>query len=316
MGITRLGHVDLNVIDIKATRDHYENILGLTVEREDADGTLYMKCWDEWDKYSFILRPSKESTMNNVAYKVENDSDIDDLKGKLEAHGVSTELLAKGVIPECGRALKFNMPSGHEMILYAEKTFVGKLTGDTNPAPWPIETKGAKVHWLDHTLLMAQGPELVIANTKMFIEVFGFKLAEQVLVGPDKNIQAATWLSCSSTPHDIAFVAGENNGFHHAAFFLDSWADILKANDIMAMNEVKIDVTPQRHGITRGETIYFFEPSGHRLETFSGLGYSVQPDMPTITWTEDNLWRGIFYHTGVENGAFTTAYSLLANKDS
>jgi len=314
MGIVRLGHLDLNVIDIKASREHFENVLGLTVEREDKDGALYLKCWDEWDKYSIVLRPSDESTMNRIAYKVENDSDIDDLQAKLEDYGISTELLSAGRVPECGRSLKFNMPSGHEMLLYAKKTFVGKLTGDTNPAPWPQQTKGVKVHWLDHALLMAKGPELVMENTKLFIEVFGFKLTEQVTVGPEGSLQAATWLACSSTPHDIAFVAGAENGLHHGAFFLDAWSDILRANDLMAMNEVKIDVTPQRHGITRGETIYFFEPSGHRFETFAGLGYFVQPDMPTITWTEDNLWRGIFYHTGVENGAFTTAYSLLASK--
>jgi len=36
--------------------------------------------------------------------------------------------------------------------------------------------------------------------------------------------------------------------------------------------------------------------------------------MPTITWTEDELWRGIFYHTGIENSSFTTAYTLNAYK--
>ncbi len=133
-------------------------------------------------------------------------------------------------------------------------------------------------------------------------------------VGPEGSLQAATWLARTSTPHDLAFVAGSETGMHHFAFFLDGWSDILKAADIMAMNEVKMDVTPQRHGITRGETIYFFDPSGHRLETFAGLGYLMQPDCPTVTWTEDNLWRGIFYHSGVENGAFTTAYTLCAYK--
>jgi catechol 2,3-dioxygenase len=77
---------------------------------------------------------------------------------------------------------------------------------------------------------------------------------------------------------------------------LDEWTDVLKAADIMAMNDVKIDVTPQRHGITRGSTTYFFDPSGNRNETFAGLGYLAQPDMEPITWTEDQLWRGIFYH--------------------
>jgi catechol 2,3-dioxygenase len=31
--------------------------------------------------------------------------------------------------------------------------------------------------------------------------------------------------------------------------------------------------------------------------------------MPVITWTEDELWRGIFYHTGEEAGAFTNVYT-------
>ncbi|WP_324172141.1 catechol 2,3-dioxygenase [Sulfurimonas sp.] len=314
MGIMRIGHVDLNVLDIKATRDYYENIIGLTVEREDADGTLYMKCWDEWDIYSMVLRPSDESTFNRIAYKVENDSDLDELKAKIEAYGVATKFLPAGSVAECGRILKFIAPSDHEFHLYAEKTFVGKTNGDINPAPWPIDAKGIKAHWLDHALLMAEGPEKVMAATKFFQEVFDFKLAEQVCVGPEGSLQAATWLSRTSTPHDLAFVAGSEAGMHHAAFFLDGWSDILRAADIMGMNGVKIDVTPQRHGITRGETIYFFDPSGHRLETFAGLGYLVQPDMPVVTWTEDKLWRGIFYHTGEEAGSFTTAYTLMATK--
>ncbi len=55
-------------------------------------------------------------------------------------------------------------------------------------------------------------------------------------------------------------------------FFMDSWDDVLKAADVMGKNKVKIDVTPQRHGVTRGYTIYFFDPSGNRCETFGGLG--------------------------------------------
>lgn len=313
-GIMRLGHIDLNVLDIEKSREYYTNIMGMEVVREDSDGTLYLKCWDEWDKYSLVLRPSDEATFNTAAYKVESDEDIDDLKAKIEAYGVETEILPEGEVAECGRTLKFTAPSGHIFHLYAYKTFVGKVVGDTNPRPWPFEGKGIKAHWIDHTLLMCEGPEKVMAGTKFFQEVLGFKLAEQVTVGPEGSLQAATWLARTSTPHDIAFVAGPHTGMHHFAYFLDGWNDILRAADVMAMHNVKIDVTPQRHGITRGETIYFFDPSGHRLETFAGLGYLVQPDMPTITWTEEELWRGIFYHTGAEDGAFTTAYTLSAYK--
>ena len=73
--------------------------------------------------------------------------------------------------------------------------------------------------------------------------------------------------------------------------------------------KVKIDVAPTRHGITRGNTIYFFDPSGNRNETFAGLGYLAQRDRPVTTWTEDQLGTGIFYHTGEMVASFTDVYT-------
>ena len=77
----------------------------------------------------------------------------------------------------------------------------------------------------------------------------------------------------------------------------------------MTKNKVKIDVAPTRHGITRGETIYFFDPSGNRNETFAGLGYLAQRDRPVTTWSEDKLGSGIFYHTGELVASFTDVYT-------
>ncbi len=118
----RLGHIDLNVLDIDESRKYYTDIMGMNVTREDADGTLYLKCWDEWDKYSLVLRPKDEATFNRVAYKVEFDSDLDDLKAKVEAAGVATEMLPEGTVADCGRVLKFIAPSGHEFNLFAKKS--------------------------------------------------------------------------------------------------------------------------------------------------------------------------------------------------
>ena len=134
MGIMRIGHVDMNVLEIDKTRKYYEDIIGMTVTREDSDGTLYLKCWDEWDKYSLILRPSSEATFNKAAYKVKNDKDLDELQQKIEAYGITTTMLAEGEVAECGRVLQFTAPSGHEFNLYAQKTFLGKDVGSTNPA--------------------------------------------------------------------------------------------------------------------------------------------------------------------------------------
>lgn len=314
MGVMRIGHASLRVMDMAAAVKHYENVLGLKTVMQDKAGNVYLKCWDEWDKYSLILTPSDRAGLNHVAYKVQDDADLDTLQQQVEARGVKTTMLNEGTLPATGRMLQFDLPSGHEMRLYAMKEYVGTEVGTNNPDPWPDGLKGAGAHWLDHLLLMCElnpetGVNKVAENTLFMQQALGFYLTEQVVVGPGGAIQAATWLTRTSTPHDIAFVGGPTNGLHHIAFFLDSWHDVLKAADVMAKNKVRIDVAPTRHGITRGETIYFFDPSGNRNETFAGLGYLAQPDRPVTTWTEDQLGSGIFYHTGALVPSFTEVYT-------
>jgi catechol 2,3-dioxygenase len=314
MGVMRIGHISIKVMDMAASVKHYENVVGMKTTHKDAQGNVYLKCWDEWDKYSVILTPSDQAGFNHVAYKVQKDSDLDQLEKSIQAYGIAVEKVAEGSLPGCGRMLKFTLPSSHEMRLYADKECVGTDVGSTNPDPWPDDVHGAGAHWLDHCLLMCElnpekGINKVAENTQFFLEVLDFFQTEQITVGPGGAIQLASFLSRSSKPHDIAFVGGDRPGLHHLSFFLDSWHDILKAGDIMAKNRVRIDVAPTRHGVTRGETIYFFDPSGNRNETFAGLGYQAQRDKPVITWTEDQAARGIFYHTGVLESSFTTVYT-------
>jgi catechol 2,3-dioxygenase len=314
MGVMRIGHINIKVMDMETSVRHYENVVGMKTTHKDAKGNVYLKCWDEWDKYSVILTPSDQAGMHHVAYKVETDADLDVLKKRIEDYGIKTETLSAETLPFVGRMLKFTLPSGHEMRLFAEKECLGTDVGSTNPDPWPDDLRGAGAHWLDHCLLMCEfNPEKAInkvaENTRFFMEVLDFFQTEQIVVGPNGSMQLASFLSRSSKPHDIAFVGGDRAGLHHLSFFLDSWHDILKAGDIMAKNKVRIDVAPTRHGITRGETIYFFDPSGNRNETFAGLGYQAQPDKPVVTWTEEQAARGIFYHTGVMSESFTTVYT-------
>lgn len=114
-----------------------------------------------------------------------------------------------------------------------------------------------------------------------------------------------SWMFCTNTPHDIAFIKGGNGKLHHFAYQMGDWSEILRAGDLFSMDDVSVDVGPTRHGITRGQTIYFFDPSGNRNEVFAG-GYQTYPDFPTITWTADQLAKGIFYIGRELNERFTS----------
>ena len=156
---------------------------------------------------------------------------------------------------------------------------------------------------MDHLLVTA---EEVGEASQFYMDVLGFRLTEQLLDGDGHQI--GTWMERSHSPHDLAVVSGVNGGLHHFAFWLDDWDQVRSAADILAYNAIQIDVGPTRHGITRGNTIYFFDPMGTRNEVFTG-GYRPDPDFPTITWTEDNIGKAIFYYEGELNERFMKVHT-------
>jgi catechol 2,3-dioxygenase len=140
---------------------------------------------------------------------------------------------------------------------------------------------------------------------RFYQEVMGFHTAERVVDNLDDNHLIASWLTCGNTAHDIAFMAGPQGKLHHFAYSLTDWYAIKHAGGLFAMDDVSVDVGPTQHGITRGETIYFFDPSGNRNEVFSG-GYLMFPDSKPLTWTVDQLGKAIFYIQRELNERFTT----------
>ena len=47
---------------------------------------------------------------------------------------------------------------------------------------------------------------------------------------------------------------------------------------------------------------------GTRNEVFTG-GYLPDPDFPTLTWTEDNIGRAVFYYEGEVNDRFMRVHT-------
>lgn len=305
-GVMRPGHMQLRVLDLEEGVNHYKNVLGLIETGRDAQGRVYFKAWDERDHNSLILREADSAGMDFFAFKVADKGTLEKLDADLKAYGVSTERIPAGELLETGERVRFMIPSGHAIELYAEKTDVGNGMAYVNPDPWtPDAERGIAPVRLDHALLY--GPDIEKVQ-KLFEDVLGFYLVERVLM-EDGKTDLAIWLSCSHKAHDIALVRHPEPGkLHHVSFLLDTWEKVLRAADIMSMNKVSIDIGPTRHGVTRGTTIYAFDPSGNRFETFCG-GYQPYPDYAPITWTWEEVGTGVFYHDRKLNERFLTVVS-------
>ncbi|MED0659530.1 catechol 2,3-dioxygenase [Bacillus smithii] len=289
-GIIRLGRLELRVYDLEKSVDYYTNVIGLEVTARD-ENRVYLKAWDEYDHHSIILQKSDSAGMDHMGFKVKDVYELEKLEHKIEQFGCTLTRVPKGSRIAEGEAVRFQIPTGHMMELYTDMEFVGVKTGSVNPETWPEGLKGIAPHRLDHALLT--GDDLKTA-TRFFTEVLGFKQSERI-ISVDGEDLVGSFLSTTNKAHDLAFVKGPDAKFHHAGFYVDNWYEVLKAADILSKNEIQIEVTPTRHGITRGQTVYFFDPSGNRNEAFAS-GYMAYTDFPTITWTEDKIGTGIFYH--------------------
>ena len=291
-GVLRPGHAQVRVLDLEAGVKHYRDILGLVETGRDDQGRVYMKCWDERDHSSFILRQADRAGIDFLGFKVLDAATLDKLEADLNAYGLETSRVPAGEMLETGERVRFTLPSGHLIELYAEKTAVGNGIPMINPAPWTADReRGIAPVRFDHCLLY--GPNIAEVR-KIFTQVLGFYLVERVLT-PDGEGDVAIWLSCSHKVHDVAFAEYPEPGkLHHCSFMLETWEQVLRAGDIMSMNAVPVDVGPTRHGVTRGCTIYAWDPSGNRFETFMG-GYQPYPDYKPLTWTFDNFGQGLDY---------------------
>lgn len=297
-GIMRPAFVQIRVLDMPAAIEHYTKRIGLHQVCEGADGRVYLKTADEFDHHSIVLRRADAAGIDLMAFKCLEEADLDRYEKRITEYGIAVDQVAAGEMPGIGRRIGFTIPSGHRIELLATSEMSEPKPRIHNPDVWDVEPHGMAARRFDHALLYGPDIEKVL---DFFVKALDFRLAERVDM-PDGLL--AIWLTCGMKAHDIAFVKHQEPGkLHHISFDLENWQAVGHAADILTRYDISIDIGPTRHGITRGQTIYFFDPSGNRDEVFAG-GYTYYPDLPTRTWDQTQIGKGIFYYERQLNPAF------------
>ena len=68
--------------------------VGLHEVSREADGRVYLRAWDEFDRHSVVLRQAAMPGMDYTGFKVASDSDLDILARRIEEHGTKIEEVA------------------------------------------------------------------------------------------------------------------------------------------------------------------------------------------------------------------------------
>ena len=199
--------------------------------------------------------------------------------------------MSKGDNLAVGDGVRITLPSQHTLELYDEIEYLGKETGTLNPDPNP-GTRAA-LPSRTSTTPSSRPKTLNCSSASSPNASTSAPPSGWSLISPSRNCSAH---GCSAptprTTSPSSRAPTESCTTSHTTWKTGTRSSAPATSSLWTT--CRSTSGPTRHGITRGTTIYFFDPSGNRNEVFAG-GYQTYPDFPTITWTADQLTKGIFY---------------------
>ena len=134
-GVVRPGHRMLRVLDMETAVKHYTEVVGLDVTDRDEKGRVYLKAWDEQDHHSVVLRQADIPGCDFIAFKVDSKATLERLAKDVSSFGCKIDYIPAGELKETGERVRFQIPTGHYVELYAEKKRVGEWPRGYQPRP-------------------------------------------------------------------------------------------------------------------------------------------------------------------------------------
>jgi catechol 2,3-dioxygenase len=291
MDVAHLGHLELLTPKPDESLRFFVDVLGMT-ESGRAGDSVYLRAWDDYERYSLKLTAASTSGLGHVAFRARSPQALQRRADALKRSGLG-EGWHDGDLGH-GRAYRFRDPDGHPIEIYFETEWY-EAPGALKPAlknqAQRFPARGINVRRLDHFNCLAVD---VKANREFFERYLGFRLTEQIVL--NDGTEAGMWLTCTNKSYDFAYTReahGVPGRFHHITYALDSREDILRAADIFLENGVFIETGPHKHAIQQTFFLYVYEPGGHRVEVANaGARLILAPDWKPITWSEEERKKG------------------------
>jgi catechol 2,3-dioxygenase len=229
--------------------------------------------------------------LGHVAFRAKSADVLQKLTDNLEANGLTGTWIPAGFGQ--GPAYRFTDPDGHQVeIYYVTEKFVP--TGNQVPGfknlPQRYSPHGIAPKRLDHLNLLAQD---IRACRIFFHDLLGMRVTEQIIF--EDNQEMGAWLAATNKSYDLAFTKDKSSAharFHHVTYMMDSREDVLRAADILTEAGIPIETGPHKHSIGQTFFLYFYEPSGNRIEVGSGGYLILDPDHQPVVWSREERTRG------------------------
>jgi catechol 2,3-dioxygenase len=292
--IQRLSHTELGVTDLDEAHRFYVEVLGFRLQQR-TEGSLYLRGAEEFDSWSLKLTGGPAG-LRYFAFRAASDQALEELAQLHRDLGCPVSELSPGHEPGWGRAVEVITPDGYTIRFLRDIEEIDLPEGVEQRLPmrYTHRREGippARIHHLN-----VRGPDMQ-ASMEYWRERLGFSMAECTLDrGGDLRI---AWLRRSHHTHDVAIGKFPEVSFHHLAFAVADAATVLRTADVLADGGFAdaIEFGPGRHGGTNSMMVYAFDPSGNRLEFFTG-DYVRDHDREPIVWDYESyehvgrIWWG------------------------
>jgi len=282
--ITRAGHFEFRVTDLDRAHAFYVEVLGF-IETAHDDDQLFLGCLEERDLYSLVLRKAASPGVGHIAFRVSDPADLKRLAELYSQNGCAVRWTPEGQ-DHHGRAVRVQDPTGLPIEFYHSMESRERLLQRFDLY------RGAHVMRLDH--FNCQVTEVQKAYD-WFTSKLGFYCSEYTVNEQDKLW--AAWLHRKQDVHDIALMNGIGPRVHHAGFWVNETASVLKACDVLAASGYGdcIERGPGRHGLSNAFFLYLRDPDGNRIELYTSDYIIPDPDWQPIRWSINDPRRATFW---------------------
>ena len=244
ISVRRLGHATLTTPDLARQVAYYIEVVGLTlVEREGTRAILASRQGLE----AVALESGPPNALSRVAFQVAPGSDLGELGRELARHGVASERRS-GISPGVADAIVFKDPKNTEIEIFSDYVFPPEDRSQGGIAPLK----------LGHVAYRVDDVERVV---RFYTDVLGFRVS-------DWRDKTFAFLRCGPDHHTVNFVFDAVPQLHHIAFEVKDWAEIQRACEWLARNDIHLVWGPGRHIIGHNIAIYHRNADKVRVEFF------------------------------------------------
>jgi catechol 2,3-dioxygenase len=294
MAVAHIGHAELRVTDLERSRWFFTEVMGLYVSEED-DHHVHLRAWQDWDHHTLTISRADRSGVEHVGFRVEAPEELGRLERRLKELGVDHHWVEGGTEPGQGDGLRFMTPQGVPVELYWEVApFLNRdpdLASKLPSHPQRFTGKGMSPRRFDHVNFLVDD---VKGAQEWLTEVLG--IHHRYYLESATGQRLGSWMSRTNLSHEIAFMRNKEqsgNFLHHVGYYVESPTELVRAATILADAGIQLEWGPGCHGTSGAIFLYCFEPSGNRIEVWTGGFLLFAPDWTPIRWDPETAPLGL-----------------------